>query len=149
MLPRRIAPTILIVISVSLQVMATARLLCPPRSIPSLAWIRVGCAPRLWPFIDYPMFSDPHAHGDVLAWVDVQRETPSGERTSVGLFEVPRASRDEPLDRAYERKESELRARFESELAAQSARLTFERKHLVLTNAGLVPPCADCPTARE
>src|SRR5262249_18352943 len=120
---RRIAPTILIVLSVSLQLAATARLLCPPKSIASLAWLRVGCAPRLWPFIDYPMCSDPHVWGAVLAGVDVRSKSPDGERTSLGLFEVQRASRDEPLDRAYERAETSLRARFDAHVAAH---LTFE-----------------------
>ena len=92
------------------------------------------------------MFSDPHVSGDVLAWVDVVTESSSGERKSLGLFEVQRVSRDEPLDQAYAREEGRLRARFETQLAT---RVIFERKHLVLTSSGLVPPCDDCPKPKD
>jgi hypothetical protein len=63
---RRLVVSVGIVACLGLQALAGFRVLCPPRSlVPSLSWLHV-CAPRLWPFLDYPMYSAPHRAGDVI-----------------------------------------------------------------------------------
>lgn len=143
--PPRAAAQVLIVLSVSLQAIATTRLLCPPRSLPALAPLRIACPPLLWPFIDYPMFSEPHEPGDSLAWVEVKLEVPGRTPSSHGLYEVRRSRPDEPWESAFEREEDRLRAELGPHLVATrpSARLAFERHRRVLTERGLVPPAQD------
>lgn len=142
----RVVATGLIVASVGLQLLATTRMLCPPRAIPSLARLRIACAPRLWPFVDYPMFSAPHRRGSTLAWIDARIETPEGNVLSSTSHEVQRGSEADPWDDAFERAEQLLRAEVEPGLSARGLHLWFERRRLVLTSEGLVPPpCGDCP----
>ena len=104
--------------------------------------MRVACPPRLWPFLDYPMYSTPHRRGDVLAWIDVRIQSLSGVVESRGLYEVRRATADEPLEIAEAREEARLRAVFRAELELRPAgtRLVLQRDRLVLTERGLVPP---------
>jgi hypothetical protein len=137
----------LIVISLALQGLATSRLLCAPSSIDWLAPLRVVCAPALWPFTDYPMFSEPHRRGDPLAWVEAVLDLPGRTRMSLGRFEV-RLVRMEPgaedWPTSFEREERRLRAQLQPVLAShpRSAVLAFERHRLVLTERGFVPPGA-------
>jgi len=145
---RRVA-SVLIVISVGLQVLAITRLLCPPRSMGALSWLRVACTPRLWPFVDYPMFSDPHAPGDVLAWVDARSESVGGTLEVLGSHEVRRSSPAESWDAAYARQEERLRALLGPTLQGRAHSLRFERRHLVLSADGLVAPACDgCPDGK-
>lgn len=63
---RRLVVSIGILACLGLQAIAGLRILCPPRSLfPSLSWLRV-CAPTLWPFLDYAMYSAPHYAGDAI-----------------------------------------------------------------------------------
>jgi hypothetical protein len=140
--PARFPPFIaaLIAVSVLLQLVATSRILCPPRSLPWLASLRIAGPPRLWPFVDYPMFSAPHHRGEPLAWVDARRESTDGTVVSSTSHEVTRATADETWNCAYERAESSLRPVLEPGLAERDQRLVFECHLLVLTDKGLVPP---------
>lgn len=53
------------------QGLATFRVLCPPENIKSLSFLRVGCPPTLWPFIDYPMYFVPHYEGEKIPQLKV------------------------------------------------------------------------------
>ena len=143
--PARAARTGLIVLSLTLQFVASTRIFCPPRGLSGLAPLRVACPPRLWPFTDYPMFSEPHRAGDTLAWIGVRFEYPSGFASPRGKFEVRRAAPEEPWASAFEREEARLRAELAPQLAGEdrSARIAFERILLVLTGRGLCRPDGD------
>jgi hypothetical protein len=54
--------SLLILLVFSLQ--AVASFACPSRGSRILAPLRVFCAPTLWPFVDYPMYSRAHYEGD-------------------------------------------------------------------------------------
>jgi hypothetical protein len=136
---------VLIAVSVGLQLVVTTRVLCPPQSLRALAWLRIGCPPRFWPFIDYPMFSAPHVPGETLAWVDAQSTTASGAIASSSAREVQRESPQESFDQAFARMERTMRAELEPGLAERALHLVFVRHQLVLTKHGFVPPCPDCP----
>ena len=132
----------LIVLSLSLQGLATSRLLCPPESLASLAPRRIACTPRLWPFTDYPMFSEPHRRGDSLAWIEAQLEIPGRPRHDLGLYEVRTGAADEDWDEAFEREERRLTEVLRPVISAwpRSSVLAFERHRFVLTEHGLVLP---------
>jgi hypothetical protein len=132
----------LIAVSLLLQVFATTRVLCPPRSLPALAPLRVACAPRLWPFIDYPMFSEPHARGEELAWVDARIVARDGTCASTTSHEVEPAS-GETWASAYERTEAALRSALEPGLAERELHVAFARHRLVLAAGGLEPQRGD------
>jgi len=135
----------LILVSLALQLVATTRVFCPPRALTALAPLRIACPPRLWPFTDYPMFSEPHRPGDTLAWIGVTFEYPGGSRSSRGEFEIRRTTPEETWEAAFGREESLLRAELGAELSrtSQTARVSFERHLLVLTEHGLSLPDAD------
>ena len=48
------------------QLFVISRVSCPPRTLRALQSLRVGCSPCFWPFLDYPMFSDPHYEGETV-----------------------------------------------------------------------------------
>jgi hypothetical protein len=133
---------VLIAISLCLQGVATSRFLCPPKSFTSLAPIRIACPPLLWPFTDYPMFSEPHRRGDSLAWIEAHLEVPARPRKSLGLYEVQVGAADEDWGVAFEREERRLITRLQSVLSSspRSSRVAFERHRLVLSEHGLVLP---------
>jgi hypothetical protein len=136
----RIAPQALILLTLALQTVAATRLLCPPRSIAALQPLRVACAPCLWPFTDYPMFSEPHYPGESLAWIEARFEISGRTLGAPLLYEVKKTSPDEPWSLAFEREEMRVRSELQRELAShRSADLVFERKHVVLTEGGFVP----------
>jgi hypothetical protein len=131
----------LLVLSLLLQGLATSRLLCPPSSIPSLAPLRIACPPRLWPFTDYPMFSEPHRKGDSLAWIEARIEMPDRTPRILGLYRV-RTADGESWESAFEREERRLVGVLEPEIASspRSSRLALQRHRLVLSEGGLVLP---------
>ena len=135
----------LILVSLALQFAASTRVFCPPRALTALAPLRIACPPRLWPFTDYPMFSEPHRPGDTLAWIGVTFEYPGGIKSSRGEFEIRRTAPGETWESAFEREESQLRAELGAQLSrtSQTARVSFERHLLVLTERGLTRPGAD------
>jgi hypothetical protein len=137
-----IAPFVdgLIAVSVLLQLIATSRILHPPQPIRALTWLRIAGLPRLWPFVDYPMFSAPHRLGESLAWVEAHRKSMDGRTASTTSHEVTRTTADETWESAYEQAESYLRLALQPELSKGDQRLVFERHLLVLTDKGLVPP---------
>lgn len=53
------------------QALITSRVLCPPRSLSSLNFLRQACSPAAYPFLDYPMFMDAHYPGEELPRVEV------------------------------------------------------------------------------
>jgi hypothetical protein len=62
--PKLLALSLLIFSFLSLQFIASFRLLCLPDSIARfLPFVRI-CDPDLWPFLSYPMYSQPHYLGD-------------------------------------------------------------------------------------
>jgi hypothetical protein len=138
----------LILVSLALQIVATTRVFCPPRALTALAPLRIACPPRLWPFTDYPMFSEPHRRGDTLAWIGVTFEYPGGTKSSRGEFEIRRTAPEETWASAFDREESLLRAELGAQLsgASPTARVSFERHLLVLTERGLTRPDADGAT---
>jgi hypothetical protein len=63
---RRFAASVVILLCLALQSVAGFRMLCLPRELfPSLPSPRF-CAPKLWPFLDYAMYSRPHYAGDSI-----------------------------------------------------------------------------------
>ena len=141
MISNRAVPTLLIVVSLALQGLATTRLLCPPKSFTALAPLRIASPTSLWPFTEYPMFSGPHRRGDSLAWVEARVVDPDRASVSLGRYEVWLEPGDASWERAFEREERRLRSMFRP--ASGSAGVVFERRRLVLTSRGLVPPETD------
>ena len=47
----------------TLQTVAAFRILCPPGTLLHLAPLRLLCSPSLYPFLDYPMYSDSFREG--------------------------------------------------------------------------------------
>lgn len=137
----RTAGGFLLVLSLLLQGVATSRLLCPPNSLPSLAPLRIACPPLLWPFTDYPMFSEPHREGDSLAWIEARIEMPDRAPRILGLYRV-RTAESETWEAAFEREERRLVGVLDAEVSSspRSSRLTFQRNRLVLGERGLVAP---------
>jgi len=131
----------LLALSLLLQGVATSRFLCPPSSLPSLALLRIACPPRLWPFTDYPMFSEPHRKGESLAWIEARIEMPDRAPRILGLYRV-RTADGESWEAAFEREERRLVGVFEAEVLSspRSASLAFQRHRLVLSERGLVTP---------
>ena len=132
--------SVLIAISLALQGVATSRLLCPPSSLPALAPLRIACPPALWPFTDYPMFSEPHREGDSLAWIEARIETPERE-PRIGLYRV-RTGGSETWEAAFEREERRLAGVLEPVVSSspRPSRLVLERHRLVLGERGWVAP---------
>jgi len=56
----------IILLFLVLQAGMTFRVFCPPKPLGFLSFLRVGCAPKLWPFVDYPMYSIPRHQGDKI-----------------------------------------------------------------------------------
>ena len=56
--------SLLIFSLLALQVIASFRLLCLPDSIARFVPLVRICDPDLWPFLSYPMYSQPHYLGD-------------------------------------------------------------------------------------
>lgn len=138
--PSGTAPQALIILSLALQALATTRLLCPPRSIAALQPLRVACAPCLWPFTDYPMYSEPHYPGDTLAWIEARWELSGRILETPLLYEVKKTSPEEPWSLAFEREEMRVRSELERNPAThRSAALVLERNRVVLTERGLIP----------
>jgi hypothetical protein len=48
------------------QAIVTFRVVCPPMSITQLSSFRILCAPALFPFLDYPMYKEPHYKGEKI-----------------------------------------------------------------------------------
>jgi len=111
-------------------------------ALESFAPIRIACPPALWPFTDYPMFSEPHRRGESLAWLEAKLETPGRARRSLGLYEVRMGSAGEDWGEAFEREERRLIAALQSVISSspRSSGLVFERHRLVLTERGLASP---------
>jgi hypothetical protein len=61
-----IGASLVILFFLLFQAAATFRVLCPPESLDALASLRVACAPKLWPFLDYPMYADSHQAGETI-----------------------------------------------------------------------------------
>lgn len=57
----------IILLFLLLQAGMTFRVFCPPKPLKFLSFLRVGCAPTLWPFVDYPMYSIPHYKGEKIS----------------------------------------------------------------------------------
>jgi hypothetical protein len=58
--------SIVILFFLIFQAIVTFRVVCPPLSIPQLSHLRVLCAPALFPFLDYPMYKEPHYQGEKI-----------------------------------------------------------------------------------
>jgi hypothetical protein len=140
--------SLLIATVVGPQVLVTSRVLCPPQALAARGWPRIACPPRLWPFVDYPMFSSPHPRGDTLAWVDAHIVSANGVVTSSSAREVQLGSAQDTWEDAFARTEQRLRDELEPGLPPRALHLSLERHRLVLDEQGLVP-CADCPEVRR
>lgn len=130
----------LILFSIAFQGLAASRLLCPPRSIEALQQLRLACPPRLWPFLDYPMYSEPHRPGEVLAWIDAHIVSGRGARVCQGQYRVQLTTETEDWGNAYIREEGRLREHLARAVATipGAAELLLERRLAVLTDRGLV-----------
>jgi hypothetical protein len=63
---RRFAVSVFILTVLALQIVAGFRILCLPRSLFPWSPSKMLCAPKLWPFMDYLMYSIPHYQGDAI-----------------------------------------------------------------------------------
>ena len=61
----------IIVIFLVLQAVAAFRILCLPKSLSFFSFLRISCPPALYPFLDYPMYSEPHREGDKIGQFSV------------------------------------------------------------------------------
>lgn len=80
--PRKGLASAVIALVLGLQSVAGFKLLCPPKSFPSLAEWRVCCSPALWPFTDYQMYNVAYGPGTVIpGYVVIGTRADGGEVT--------------------------------------------------------------------
>jgi len=82
----------LILTCLGTQALVVARVFHPPRAFAHLSPLRRLPSPSLWPFVDYPMFSEAHAPGErvprvvlVVDWSTGSSESFYPERRVPGL----------------------------------------------------------------
>ena len=123
------------------QAIASFRVLCPPESLSSLASLRAACSPALWPFLDYPMYADPHHPGEVINRFQVvgtlqdSKEvviTPEDLGMSFWLFQRFVYA----LGQGEEMEISRYAALYESRQGGELVRLRLENRPVVLTRQG-------------
>ncbi len=130
------AVTGLVAATLGLQVVAGLRLLCLPGGP------RLACSPRLWPFVDYPMFSELRVPGErVTAWL-VYGRTAGGANLVLDPLEddAPPLAR-ELVAGMLARSDARIRAwvnRYETVHAEALDALRLEATELLFTDTGFV-----------
>ena len=138
----RASVSALILAVLALQGLAVARILCPPRAWVGLSGLRVGCAPLLYPFLDYPMFNEAHRAGDTIESYAVIVELEDGGQLRLRPEDPDAHPAPRRLVAALlERDREEVRRFFDDYQRLNAARVVacrLEKRTWVLTVTGFV-----------
>jgi hypothetical protein len=133
----------LIATYLTLQFLAGFKILCPPRSWTSLQRLRVCCSPKLWPFLDYPMYNAAHFPGEQLVHYVVVGEPADSqaiEVTPAALGISDREYRQGLVDAMIQRDQERLApyvARLEQHSGRKLRALRLENRPWVLAEDGV------------
>ena len=124
------------------QAIATFRVLCPPESLPALSFLRIACAPDLWPFLDYPMYAGPHQAGETInrfrvvgTLLDSQEVVIAPEDLGMSFWVFQRFVY--ALGQDDEQEISRYAGLYESRQGADLVRLRLETRPVVMTQEGV------------